>query len=257
MKIVLSYIWNFWCYSVMILIFIISAVIGLLLSFISSNLFSFFTFYLARIITFVLGAKTTIHGNFPITSNESYIYIANHASYLDPVFTTYLIKRKHKYLAKAEILNWPLFGLVVRKYLVAVQRDLKKSRSQSMDLMKKNLLNGFSIVMYPEGGWKDENQKHPYDIEPNKILNEFRNGAFRLSIDSKKKIVPISLSNVHEIHSSDTMMFKPGEVIIKIHNPIDPKDYFLNEEGVRALNQKCYSIIYKDLIKYDTRKKRI
>ena len=75
-----------------------------------------------------------------------HIYIANHASYLDPVFTTYLIKKKHKYLGKAEVLNWPVFGFVVRKYIIAVKRELKKSRSKSMDLMKKNLLNGFSIL---------------------------------------------------------------------------------------------------------------
>ena len=257
MKMFLSYIWNFWCYSMMIFIFIISAFIGLFISIFSHNLFAFFTFYLAKVITFFLAVKTVVHGDFPIKDNESYIYIANHASYLDPVFTTYLIRNKHKYLGKAEILSWPIFGFVVKKYVVAVKRELKQSRSQSMDLMKESLLNGFSVVLYPEGGWKDESQKHPYDIKPNKILNQFRNGAFRLSIDSKKKIVPISLSNVHEIHSSNTMMFKSGKVTMRIHKPIDPKDFLFNEEGVRALNEKCYSIIYKDLIKYDTRKKKL
>ena len=174
MKIFLSYIWNFWCYLMIVLIFIISAFIGLFISIFSHDLFAFFTFYLSKVITFVLAVKTVVHGNFPIKDNESYIYIANHASYLDPVFTTYLIRKKHKYLGKAEILNWPIFGFVVKKYLVAVKRELKKSRSQSMDLMKKNLLNGFSIVLYPEGGWKDESQKHPYEIKPNKILENLR-----------------------------------------------------------------------------------
>ena len=257
MKILLSYIWNVWCYSAMFFLFIISACIGLFLSIFFPSFFSFFTFYLAKVITFFLAVKTIIHGDFPIKDNESYIYISNHASYLDPVFTTYLIKNRHKYLGKAEILNWPIFGFVVKKYVIAVKRELKKSRSRSMDLMKKNLSDGFSIVLYPEGGWKDESQKHPYDIKPNKILNQFRNGAFRLSIDSQKKIIPISLCNVHEIHSSNTMMFKSGQVIMKIHEPIDPKDYPFSEEGVKALNEKCYSIIYKDLIKYDSRKKRI
>ena len=241
----------------MFFLFIISAFIGLFLSLFSSNLFSFFTFYLARVIIFFLGVKTTVYGDFPIKNNESYIYIANHSSYLDPVFTTFLIKKKHKYLGKAEMLNWPIFGFVVKKYVVAVKRELKKSRSKSMDLMKDNLLKGYSIVLYPEGGWKDDIQKHPYDIKPNKILNQFRNGAFRLSIDSKKKIIPISLCNAHEIHSSNTMLFKTGHVVMKIHEPIDPKNYTFNDEGVKELNEKCYSIIYNDLIKYDNRKKRI
>ena len=65
------------------------------------------------------------------------------------------------------------------------------------------------------------------------------------------------MSNVHEIHSSNTMMFKPGKVVIKIHDPIDPQEFKFNEEGVNALNKKCYSIIYNDLIKYDNRKEKI
>ena len=76
-------------------------------------------------------------------------------------------------------------------------------------------------------------------------------------VSLQKKIIPISLCNIQEIHSSNTMMFKPGQVIIRIHKPIDPKDYSLTDEGIKALNEKCYSIIYKVLIKYDNRKKRI
>ena len=257
MKTLFLYIWNFWCYSIMIIIFIVSALIGLFLSLFSSTLFFFFTFFLARLIIFILGIKTVVYGDYPIRDNDSYIYIANHSSYLDPVFTTYLIKNRHKYLGKAEILKWPIFGFVVKNYTIAVKRELKKSRSKSMDLMKKSLFSGFSIVLYPEGGWKDENQNHPYDIKPNEILNKFRNGAFRLSIDSQKKIVPISLCNAHMIHSSDSMMFKPGKVIINIHKPIDPLDYPLTDEGIRNLNERCYSIIYNDLMKYDNRRKKI
>ena len=83
------------------------------------------------------------------------------------------------------------------------------------------------------------------------MLNQFRNGAFRLSIDSQTQIVPISLCNAKGIHSSDTMLFKPGKVTIKIHKAINPKDLSVNEEDISKLNKKCYSIIYKDLIKYD------
>ena len=120
-----------------------------------------------------------------------------------------------------------------------------------MTLMKENLLKGFSIILYPEGGWKDDGGEHPYNIKPNKILNQFRNGAFRLAIDSKVNIVPISFSNAKKIHSSDTMMFNPGKVIINIHKKIDPKKFSMNEKDIKKLNNKCYSIIYKDLMKYD------
>ena len=256
MKVVFIYVWTIVSYILVTLIFLISAPIGLFLTLISPSSFFFFTFYLARLIAFLLGVRTIIQGNFP-KDDDTYIYISNHSSYLDPVFTTYLIKKKHKYLGKAEILSWPIFGFVVKKYLIPVKREEKKSRSNSMDLMKETLFNGYSIVLYPEGGWKDDHQKHPYDIKPNSTLNQFRNGAFRLSIETNKKIVPISLSNIQKIHSSDSMMFSPGKVVLNIHDPIDPEGLTSSDEDVMSLNKKCYSIIYNDLIKYDYRKKRI
>ena len=108
-----------------------------------------------------------------------------------------------------------------------------------MHLMKDNILNGYSIVLYPEGGWKDEYNTHPYDIKPNVILNQFRNGAFRLAINSQTKIVPVSLCNAKKIHSSETMLFHPGKVIVHINKAINPKDFLMNEEGVQELNHKC------------------
>ena len=251
MNLLLAYFWSFWCYFVLTVIFIIAAPLGVFLSFVFPNLFSLFTFYLAKLVLFLIGVRIVVYGEFPIKSRDPVIYIANHSSYLDPVLNCYLMRKKYKYLAKAEVLSWPVFGFIVRETLIPVKREKKESRSNSIDLMKKNILNGYSIVLYPEGGWKDENSTHPYDIKSNTILNQFRNGAFRLSIDSQTQIVPISLCNANGIHSSDTMLFKPGKVIINIHEAINPKDLSMNEEDISKLNKKCYSIIYKDLIKYD------
>ena len=94
MRVLFLYVWNFWCYFSMSVVFIISAIIGLLLSFFSDKLFSYFVFFLAKLIVFLLGVKTKIYGDYPLEDNDSYIYIANHSSYLDPVFTTYLIKKQ-------------------------------------------------------------------------------------------------------------------------------------------------------------------
>jgi len=251
MKRFFLYIWTFWCYFSLTIIFILSVPIGLFLSFVSSSLFACFTFYLAKIILFFIGSKIIVHGKFPIESKDPVIYIANHASYLDPVLTSYLVKKKYKYLGKEEVLSWPIFGTVVKRHMVAVKRELKTSRFDSMDLMKESLAQGYSIILYPEGGWKDDNRKHPYNIKPNAILNQFRNGAFRLAIDSKVKIVPITLCNANKIHSSETMMFSPGKVVIFIHNKLETKDLSLEDKDIQELNNKCYSIIYNNLIKND------
>ena len=251
MKLLFIYLWSFWCYLVLTIFFIIGAPIGVLVSFISPNLFSFYTFYLAKVILLSIGVRVVVHGEFPPKKKTPYIFIANHSSYLDPVLNCYLMKRKYKYLAKSEVLSWPLFGSFVKKHLIAVKREHKESRFNSMSSMEENILNGYSIVLYPEGGWRNETNEHPYDIKPNEVLNQFRNGAFRLAIGTRTNIIPISLCNAKKIHSSDTMLFHPGKVIIYIHKEIDPKEFLMNEEGIKDLNQKCYSIIYNNLIKHD------
>jgi len=254
MNLLLTYIWSFWCYLILTIIFIICAPIGIFISFFSSNLFSIYTFYLSKLILLLIGVRVKVHGNFPISHKNPFIYIANHSSYLDPVLNCYLINKKYKYLAKSEVLDWPFFGPVVKKHLIAVKREKKESRTNSMSSMKENILNGYSIVIYPEGGWKDENSNHPYDIKPNELLNQFRNGAFRLAINTNTDIIPVSMCNVKNIHSSDTMLFRPGKVILCIHKPIKSQNFLNDENGIKDLNNKCYSLIYKDLLKYENRK---
>ena len=83
MKVVFLYVWTIVSYILMTLIFLISAPIGLFLSLISSTLFFFFTFF-SSINCLFLGVRTIIHGNFP-KDDETYIYISNHSSYLDPI----------------------------------------------------------------------------------------------------------------------------------------------------------------------------
>ena len=74
MKVVFIYVWTIVSYILMTLIFLISAPIGLFLTLISPSLFFFFTFYLARLIAFLLGVRTIIQGNFP-KDDDTYIYI--------------------------------------------------------------------------------------------------------------------------------------------------------------------------------------
>ena len=62
------------------------------------------------------------------------------------------------------------------------------------------------------------------------------------------------MCNAKNIHSSDTMLFRPGKVVLCIHKPIKSQKFLNDENGIKDLNNKCYSLIYKDLLKYENRK---
>jgi len=66
------------------------------------------------------------------------------------------------------------------------QRKCKKQKNAFVEAQRR-LKNGVSICIFPEGGV-------PNDIT--KILDDFKDGAFRLSIEHQIPIVPISFPDV-------------------------------------------------------------
>ena len=63
-----------------------------------------------------------------------------------------------------------------------VDRSSSKSRFKVFELAQKRLHQGLSICIFPEGGVPDDESI---------VLDEFKDGAFRLAIDHQIPIVPI------------------------------------------------------------------
>lgn len=78
--------------------------------------------------------------------------------------------------------NIPLFGFFYKKTCILVDRSSQKSRFEVYERAQKRLNQGLSICIFPEGGVPDENI----------ILDEFKDGAFRLAIEHKIPIVPMT-----------------------------------------------------------------
>ena len=115
--------------------------------------------------------------------------------------------------------------------------------------MKESIDDGFSIILFPEGGWRhsgDEKHPNPYGFEREKILNPFRNGAFRLAIEKSVPIVPIAFLNAGERFSSKTMKIIPGSIKVFIFNLVYTK---INDDPL-VVNKICYNMIYKKLKEY-------
>ena len=94
-----------------------------------------------------------------------------------------------------------------------------------------------SLVIFPEGKIDDE---YP------PILNEFKNGPFRLAIVHQIPIVPISIVNIWQIMWDDGLKHgtRPGIVEIYVHEPISTlifaaeNDNNLKEQVFNKINSK-------------------
>ena len=251
---ILLFIWTLWSLFVTISVFFIALPLNLILIFcfgkIGRDVFVRYNRYVGNLLLFLFGMRKKISGFYPFKHNEPCIYVVNHRSYLDVVIVASLIPHRIKYLGKAEVFKWPFFGFLARHSgQIPVQREDKKSRNTGYDLMKQALLDGYSIILFPEGGWKNNNDNkspNPYSLEKNKLLQDFRNGAFRLSIEAKVPIIPIVLMNAQERFSDVTMRIVPGVIKIHVLDLIRPHSF---QESF-DFNHHCYDLMLEHLKKH-------
>ncbi len=252
---ILLRIWTLWCLFITVSVFLILLIPNLLLIFFfgnfGKNVFVQYNYYIANILLVLFGMRKIITGSFPIKQPKPCVYIVNHKSYLDVVIIASLIPFKIKYLGKAEVFKWPLFGYLAKHSgQIAVQREDKLSRQKGYDAMKQAIADGFSIILFPEGGWRnkgDSQSKNPYDLQESKLLQEFRNGAFRLAKETNVPVLPIALINAQERFSDVTMVVRPGNIIVHVFDPIDSKLF----QDSFSLNYACHDLIHDKLKKYN------
>ena len=248
-------IWTVWSFFITVIVFFLFLPINLLLIFclgnLGKNLFVRYTSnYIGNLLIFLFGMKKQITGFYPLHHTGPCIYIVNHKSYLDLIIVASLVPHKIKYLGKAEVFKWPFFGFLARHSgQIPVQREDKDSRNKGYDLMKQALSDGYSIILFPEGGWKNPGNKspNPYNLEENKLLQNFRNGAFRLAMEAKVPIVPILLLNAQERFSDITMRVIPGLIKVHVFDLIQSNRF----QDSFDLNHKCYKIMLEQLEKYN------
>lgn len=94
-----------------------------------------------------MGTKVTRHGN--VEKAPSTLYVANHSSYLDITILGSLLPVG--FVAKAEIRNWPIFGILARlQRSVFIDRRPANAKSHAEEISDR-LNAGDSLVLFPEG----------------------------------------------------------------------------------------------------------
>ena len=99
--------------------------------------------------------------------------------------------------------------------------------------MKRVLDMGLHMCIYPEGTRN----------KTNKPLKEFKDGAFRLAIETKKAIVPAVLFNTKKVlPQHKTFYFWPSKIEMHFLDPI-PTDAF-SKEDVKQLREHVYELMW-------------
>ncbi len=167
---------------------------------------------------------------------KSYVFIANHASLLDPWIMIASSKNPILFVGKKELVKLPLFGFFYKKAVVMVDRKDPASRKKVYARIKKRLDKGLSIAIFPEGLVPTENV----------VLAPFNNGAFSLSIQYQMPIVPQLYFDAKRFFSWDFFKGRPGIFRAKQLKFIETKGLTIEDKD--ALKQQSFNLLYNELI---------
>ncbi len=190
----------------------------------------------AKIILIGMGFRWMIQREQTPERSKSYMFIANHTSMTDIMLMLVSVKNPFVFVGKMELAKIPLFGFFYKRTCILVDRSSEKSRKGVFLRAQKRLKQGLSICIFPEGGVPEEHI----------LLDEFKDGAFRLAINHQIPIVPMTFADNKKRFSYTFFSGGPGRMRVKIHK-------FINTEGLaikdtKTLNEKTRGIIYSQLL---------
>ncbi|RCH56403.1 1-acyl-sn-glycerol-3-phosphate acyltransferase [Mucilaginibacter hurinus] len=161
-------------------------------------------------------AGITYHIEFEqrIDWSKTYIICPNHTSNLDITAVSIAFKNNISFMGKDELLKGVVTGLFFRTVDIPVNRDSKMSSFRAFKAASDRLQAGTTMVIFPEGTISD--------IYPPQLI-AFKNGPFRLAIEHKIPIIPVTSTNTWEILWDDGRKYgsKPGVCNIFVHKPVE------------------------------------
>ena len=191
-----------------------------------------------NVILKISGVEVTVIGEENVP-DEPVLFIGNHRSYFYILLTYSRCKRLTGYVAKKEMLRYPLLrDWMKRLYCLFLDRENPKEGLktilQAIDYEK----NGISICIFPEGTRNDGEELS---------MLPFHNGSFKIAEKSGCAIVPMSLNNTVSIFEAHLPFIRKTHVVLEYGKPIYMKD--MDKETKKHIGEYCQNIIQETINK--------
>lgn len=129
-----------------------------------------------------LGVDVTVLGTPP---DFPCILMCNHRTYIDPAVISRDVSGFP--VSKAEVANWPIIGTGAKLTgVLYIKREDPQSRKNTRNAIGDKVLEGFPVILFPEGTTHDRPQTLP-----------FRPGAFSLAAGQGIPVVPVAIDFEH------------------------------------------------------------
>lgn len=146
------------------------------------------------------------------------ILVANHTSFLDPVFLYAIAPTKPRFIVWEAHYRLPVLGWLYRA-LNAIPADIWSAtntpiRPRAYREALGHLQAGGILAVFPEGG-----------RTPDGRFLKWRVGAARLALSIQAPIIPITFNGFYRIWPMYRALPRRGQVEIVVHPPVDPSPW--------------------------------
>jgi 1-acyl-sn-glycerol-3-phosphate acyltransferase len=149
-------------------------------------------------------------GTPPPDPRRPYVVVSNHESFADILLISHL-PWEMKWLSKAELFKIPVLGWLMRLAGdVPVRRGEGRSAVEALQRCRVVLKQRVSVMIFPEG-----------TRSPTADMLPFKDGAFRLAIDSGVPILPLAVSGTGTALPKHGWLFGRSKAEVRVLEPIE------------------------------------
>ncbi len=199
----------------------------------------YWTGYLFRKLPVVAGKLNPlwtfrVSGNIPTDPRRPYIVVSNHESFVDILLISHL-PFEMKWLSKVENFKIPVMG-----WEMSLAGDVRLTRgeiSSATDAMREcadRLEKKVSVMFFPEGTRSKTGE-----------LGKFKNGAFRLAIETGVPILPVAVSGCHSALRPHDWRLGVSVAEVRVLDPIEVDGLTAND--IYALRDRARNAIAAEL----------
>ncbi len=143
----------------------------------------------------------------PDLPEAPYILCANHQSHLDVPVMMYSLPLTIRMVAKPSLFEVPILG----RYMRTAGHLIARRKAEVISASRTLLDQGYSVGFFPEG-----------TRTPQGTLGPFKAGAFLLSVESRRPILPVAVFGTGEVLPSGSRTPRPGAVGMRVGPMIMP-----------------------------------
>lgn len=168
--------------------------------------------------------QVDIAGQERLSSKGAYIFMANHASFLDILLLLACVPHNFRFIIKKELFTVPLLGTVLRRCgEIPMDRQNPWKALRSLRQARELLNQGTSVVVFPEGTRTLDGQ-----------IQEFKKALFVLPIRSRAPVVPVLIEGTFQALRRGSILLNPVPLKMTFYDPIQTDSFEVRDRQILA-----------------------